>query len=106
MAVSDAITQTLAQREAFRERYQRERDPITSDRLLWRAQTLRHMVHSLAGQTILELGAGDAQFARQLAKVSREQSPITAVTFSQDAQVSALPAKRRILHVERIAGKT
>lgn len=73
--------QALAAREDFRERYSRQRDPIREDRLLWRAQSLRHMVHLLPGQTILELGAGSTLFTKQLYKVTRGENPITAVTF-------------------------
>src|SRR5262245_51557146 len=80
--ISDPFTQTLAEREKFRERYQREKDPICADRLSWRAQTFRHMVHLLPGQTILEIGSGDGAFVQQLWRVSRGQNPITAVTFA------------------------
>src|SRR4051794_8268079 len=102
MAVSDPITQTLSQREGFRERYQRESDPVTADRLLWRAQTLRHMVHLLPGQSILELGAGDGSFARQLARVSREQNPITAVSFTREAPVMGLPDNVEFLCLDQL----
>ena len=77
------LSQTLGEREAYRERYQRERDPIAADRLLWRAQTFRHMVHLLPGQSVLELGCGDGAFARQLVRVSRGQNPVTAVSFDR-----------------------
>ena len=59
---------TLAARERYRDRYGRERDPIYEDRLLWRAQTFRHMVHLLPGETILVLGCGQGDFLRHLAQ--------------------------------------
>ena len=34
---------TLGIREEYRDRYWLKRDPIYEDRLLWRAQTFRHM---------------------------------------------------------------
>jgi dolichol-phosphate mannosyltransferase len=71
----------LGIREQYRDRYWLKRDPIYRDRLLWRAQTFRHMVHLLPGQTILELGCGRGLFTQQLVRVSREENPITAVTF-------------------------
>ena len=66
--------------------YWRNRDPIVDDRLLWRAQTFRHTVHLLPGQTILELGCGELRFTRALLRVSRGENLITAVTFQKSAQ--------------------
>lgn len=77
---------TLATRERFRDKYWRNRDPIADDRLLWRAQTFRHTVHLLPGETILELGCGELRFTRALLRVSRGENPITAVTFQELAQ--------------------
>jgi 2-polyprenyl-3-methyl-5-hydroxy-6-metoxy-1,4-benzoquinol methylase len=74
---------TLSNREEFRDRYWLKRDPITSDRLLWRAQTFRHMVHLLPNQTILELGCGRGLFTQKLFQVSRGENSITAVTFNE-----------------------
>ena len=36
---------TLGIREQYRDQYWQKRDPISVDRLLWRAQTFRHIVH-------------------------------------------------------------
>ena len=76
----------MATRERFRDEYWRNRDPIADDRLLWRAQTFRHTVHLLPGETILELGCGELRFTRALLRVSRGENPITAVTFQELAQ--------------------
>ena len=81
-----SLLSTLATRERFRDEYWRNRDPIADDRLLWRAQTFRHTVHLLPGQTILELGCGELRFTRALLRVSRGENPITAVTFQKLAQ--------------------
>jgi dolichol-phosphate mannosyltransferase len=81
----------LALRERYRDNYWRERDPIVDDRLLWRAQAFRHTVHLLPGQTILELGCGELWLTRALLRVSRNQNPITAVTF-QASVPDAVPA--------------
>jgi SAM-dependent methyltransferase len=78
----------LALRERYRDDYWRKHDPIAKDRLLWRAQTFRHIVHLLPGQTILELGCGEGLFTRALLRVSRRENPITAVTFQERARVS------------------
>ena len=78
---SSLLVSALAVRERYREEYWRRRDPILDDRLFWRAQTFRHTVHLLPGQTILELGCGELRFTRALLQVSRNKNPITAVTF-------------------------
>jgi SAM-dependent methyltransferase len=71
----------LAVREHYRDDYWRKHDPIVEDRLLWRAQTFRHTVHLLPGQTVLELGCGELRLTRALVQVSRGQNSITAVRF-------------------------
>ncbi|MCB1120818.1 MAG: glycosyltransferase [Verrucomicrobiae bacterium] len=78
------LVKQLAIREAFRERYWNDSDPIVDERLLWRAQSIRHTVHLLPGQTILELGCGSLRFTRILKAVSRRENPITAVTFQTE----------------------
>src|SRR6266566_6416134 len=84
-----AFHSALAVRERYRDDYWRKHDPIAADRLLWRAQAFRHIVHLLPGQTILELGCGEGLFAHALLRVSRGENPITAVTFQKGAQVSS-----------------
>src|SRR6266702_2178781 len=74
----------LKHREQYQEQYWHKREPILHDRLLWRAQTFRHLVHLVPNQTILELGAGQGAFTRQLLRVSRGENPITSVTFNTD----------------------
>ncbi|MGD9026206.1 MAG: glycosyltransferase [Desulfobacterales bacterium] len=54
--------------------------------MLWRAQSFRHLIHLLPGQSILELGCGRGIFTRQLAFVSRGENSITAVTFISDSK--------------------
>jgi SAM-dependent methyltransferase len=82
-AERDPRVDTLALRERFRDDYRARRDPIADERLLWRAQTFRHLVHLTPGQTILELGCGDMRFTRRLVKVSRGENHIVAATFQQ-----------------------
>lgn len=80
-----SLIETLALRERYRDDYIRDRDPIADDRMLWRAQTFRHLTHLLPGQTIVELGCGQGVLTRQLVYVSRGKNPVTAVTFASDA---------------------
>lgn len=94
---------SLQRRERFRAEYWRGRDPILKDRLLWRAQTLRHTVHLVPGQTILELGCGQLQFTQALLQVSRGENPITAVTFGRNPpDVSVLKSKIELLQLDSL----
>jgi dolichol-phosphate mannosyltransferase len=86
MSSVDLLSGALALRERVREVYWKRRDPIIEDRMLWRAQTFRHIMHVLPGQSILEIGGGDGAFTRQLAKVTRGECPLTAVTFDADSE--------------------
>jgi dolichol-phosphate mannosyltransferase len=84
---------TLGLREKYRDQYWLGRDPIYKDRLRWRAEAFRHMVHLLPGQSILELGAGRGIFTRQLLRVCGDENPITSVTFNSDySRPSKLPS--------------
>jgi dolichol-phosphate mannosyltransferase len=78
------LVETLAMRERHRDWYLRNRDPIATDRMRWRAHAFRQLVHLLPGQSILELGCGEGAFTRQLLFVSRGENPITAVTFQPE----------------------
>ena len=95
----------LAVRERYRDQYWQKRDPIYEVRLLWRAQTFRHMVHLLPNQTILELGAGQGLFTRRLFHISRGENPITAVTFNLDkSPPDSLPPTVEFLIAETLPG--
>jgi dolichol-phosphate mannosyltransferase len=83
--VANSLVSNLAVREAYRDEYWRKHDPIIDDRLLWRAQTFRHTVHLLPGQSILELGCGELRLTRALLRVCRGENQITAVRFQNSA---------------------
>lgn len=84
----DPLVATLRTREQFRDDYWRRRDPIVGDRLLWRAQSFRHTVHLLPGQTILELGSGMGRFTEVLSRVTRGENPIVAARFHTDGHTT------------------
>jgi dolichol-phosphate mannosyltransferase len=94
----------LAILERYREWYLEWRDPIPEDRLLWRAQMFRHLVHLLPGQSILELGCGQGRFTRQLGAVSRTENPITAISFLGSEWPPRLPSTARFLHASSLPG--
>jgi len=87
------IIARLSSRESFRERYWERSDPIVDDRLLWRAQTFRHLVHLFPGQSVLELGCGRGRLTKQLARVSRGENPIVAVTFATAERPADFPER-------------
>lgn len=94
---------TLGIREQYRDQYLQSRDPIYEDRLLWRAQTFRHMVHLLPNQNVLELGAGKCLFTRHLLSVSRGENPITSVTFgSNNSKPEDLPSSVEFINATSI----
>src|SRR5205085_7969631 len=93
--VPNRLVASLALREGYRDQYWRKHDPIIDDRLIWRAQTFRHTVHLLPGQTILELGCGQGQLTRALIRVSRGENPITAATF-QEKKPEPFPLDKKI----------
>jgi 2-polyprenyl-3-methyl-5-hydroxy-6-metoxy-1,4-benzoquinol methylase len=105
---SDSV-KILERREQYRDQYWHKKDPIIKDRLLWRAQTFRHLVHLLPGQTILELGCGKGLFTKQLYQVSRGENSITAVTFQEDLPQTDMPASVEVLSltalIEQLDGK-
>src|SRR3977135_494331 len=105
LAKENSLVSTLAIRERYRDEYWRKHDPIVGDRLLWRAQTFRHTVHLLPGQTILELGCGELRLTRALLRVSRGENPITAVTFQSAApDCSGIGGQVELLQLTNLPG--
>ncbi|MDP6785680.1 MAG: glycosyltransferase [Rhodospirillales bacterium] len=84
MSEQSTLHSVLEQRERHRDWYLQNRDPIAGDRLLWQAQSFRHLVHLLPGETILEIGSGRGLFADALVRTSRGRNPITAARFAGD----------------------
>ena len=92
MFPDEAQLSALKSRERYNDAYLLNNDPIYADRLMWHANTFRHLVHLLPGETILEVGAGRGLFVDALAQASRRRNPITAVTF--DPELAALGEQR------------
>ncbi|MDO8607473.1 MAG: glycosyltransferase [Phaeospirillum sp.] len=80
MTSRPAAIDVLERRERTRDEYTAHRDPIAADRLRWLAQSFRHLVHLLPGESILEIGAGDGELTRILVEMTRGRNPITTVT--------------------------
>jgi len=80
MSLSANLREMEQAREAYWLRY-----PSTSPfRLRWRAQTVRHWLHILPGEKVLEVGAGSGLWTQHLAEALNGESPITAVVFNEN----------------------
>ena len=80
MSVESNLTEMERGREAYWLRY-----PSTSPlKLRWRAIAVRHSLHVLPGETILELGAGSGLWTEHLSGVFKGRNHITAAVFNAD----------------------
>ncbi|MSO55099.1 MAG: glycosyltransferase [Rhodospirillales bacterium] len=96
-AAVDPTLAALVRRERYRDAYWANTDPIARDRLLWQAQSFRHLMHLLPGESILELGSGTGWFTETLVAVSKGRNPIVAGSFAPEVR----PAKTN--NVEHVA---
>lgn len=85
-----SLVENLQEMERTREAYWL-RYPTTGPlKLRWRALTVRHTLHLLPGQSILELGAGSGLWTSHLSEVTRGENPITAAVFNADLSQQAM----------------
>ncbi len=78
----EQLAQHLSDQEKLRMLYWTKYDHFIDIRLKWQASTMRHLLHVLPGQKILEIGAGDGRFTETLNQMTRGECSITAVVFS------------------------
>src|SRR5215510_9287897 len=83
-----SIERNLCQMELSREAYWLRYPGTSPFKLRRRALTVRHCLHVLPGEKILELGAGSGLWTEHLTDVLRGENPITAATFD-DSLTSA-----------------
>jgi dolichol-phosphate mannosyltransferase len=98
MSLEKNLREMERSREAYWLRY-----PATSPvKLRWRALTVRHCLHVLPGESILEVGAGSGLWTAHLATTFRGENPLTAAIFNDDLAGAAgarnLP-NTRVVHV-------
>jgi dolichol-phosphate mannosyltransferase len=79
-----SLSENLKEMERSREKYWLNYPGTSPLRLRWRALTVRHWLHVLPGEKILELGAGSGLWTEHLTSVLRGENRITAVTFNRD----------------------
>jgi SAM-dependent methyltransferase len=101
-ALPRSTVEAIAARERVSDWYWSRRDPINGFRLLWRAQTARHLFHILPGESILELGCGSGRLTRALVQVTRGECPITAATFAFPPDHEGLKALGAPVEVVRL----
>ena len=106
-----SIERNLCEMELSREAYWLRYPGTSPFKLRRRALTVRHCLHVLPGETILEVGAGSGLWTENLTTVLRGENPITAAVFNEELAAAA-SAKRlantRFIHGCSIApcGKT
>ena len=101
-----SIEQNLCEMELSRESYWLRYPGTSPFKLRRRALTVRHCLHVLPGERILELGAGSGLWTEHLTDVLRGENPITAAVFNEELLRSApsrLP-NTEFVHVTDLAG--
>jgi dolichol-phosphate mannosyltransferase len=88
------LHENLREMERSRERYWRRCSSTSPVKLRWRALTLRHCLHVLPGESILEIGAGSGLWTERLSRVFRGENEITAAVFNDDLFEAA--SRRRL----------
>jgi SAM-dependent methyltransferase len=79
-----SLIDNLRKMEWSREGYWRKHAVTSPVKLRWRALTVRHALHVLPGESVLELGAGSGIWTEHLAAALRGQNPITAAVFHDE----------------------
>jgi SAM-dependent methyltransferase len=84
-----SIEQNLCEMELSREAYWLRYPGTSPFKLRRRALTVRHCLHVLPGERVLELGAGSGLWTEHLTAVLRGENPITAAVFNEELLGSA-----------------
>ena len=93
------VEANLAEMERTREAYWL-RYPSTSPlKLRWRAIAVRHCLHILPGERILEVGAGSGLWTECVTDVLKARNPITAAVFNRDLAERAERKRLSNVHV-------
>jgi SAM-dependent methyltransferase len=74
----------LAERERSRLTYWEKTDYFLPVRLTWRAQMARNLFHLLPGESLLELGCGDARWSKKISAANHDTNSICAATFNSE----------------------
>ena len=95
-----SLENNLREMERARERYWRHYPGTSPIKLRWRALTVRHCLHILPGESILEIGAGTGLWTEHLSEVLRQENEITAAVFNPE--FAADPRWQRLRNVHLV----
>ncbi|MBK9313242.1 MAG: glycosyltransferase [Acidobacteria bacterium] len=94
-----SMEQNLCEMEMSREADWISYPETTPFKLRRRALTVRHLLHVMPGERILELGAGSGLWTEHLTDVMRGENPITAAVFNKHL---VMPGDMRLPNTEFI----
>ena len=101
-----SIERNLSEMELSREAYWLRYPSTSPFKLRRRALTVRHCLHVLPCERILELGAGSGLWTEHLTTALRGENPITAAVFNKEL-ADSLSAKQLpntgVVHVANLA---
>lgn len=100
-----SIERNLSEMEMSREAYWLRYPGTSPFKLRRRALTVRHCLHVLPGERILELGAGSGLWTEHLTAALRGENPITAAVFNQELlrPAQTRPPNTEFVHVTDLA---
>ena len=78
------LIENLQAMERTAEQYRSNLSDTIQNKLKWRARHVRHALHVLPKEQVLEIGAGSGIWTEKLAREFRSELPITAACFNDD----------------------
>ena len=101
------LIESLKKQERLREDYWRNVDYFLPIRLKWRAQMVRHFFHLFPENSILEVGAGSCQWAREISESNGNRNPICAAVLDKELYEENNPFPENIerIHLDEFPGK-
>jgi dolichol-phosphate mannosyltransferase len=99
--LSPALFETLRVLEVHRERFWSHRPNTAGPRLRWRANAVRHGLHVLPGQRILEIGAGSGLWTAHLVRATRGETSVVAAVAN--ASLLEQARERRLSSMDAVS---
>lgn len=78
------LVKNLELMEIAADSYRQNQSETIRNKLKWRAKHVRHTLHVLPGEKLLELGAGSGIWTERLVEITKGELEITAVTFCEE----------------------
>ena len=103
------LIELLKKQECLREEYWRNVDYFLPVRLKWRAQMVRHFFHLFPENSILEVGSGSCQWAREISEANGNRNPICAAilneNFYNESRQGSFSENIEQIHLDKFPGK-